>query len=372
MTSQPISSLHIDPQSNLPVYAQIRQQVTWMIASGSLKPGDRLPTIRDLAKRIGIHMHTVRQAYHALEADGLVETRPKRGTLVTSSDILQIVHGGPRPIRHVIGVLVPSRNPFYAPYLQGIEDVARRTDDLLLTCYTLFDKELPERYTRQLLTFGVDGIIATSLASPLLSAGALPPASLPPIIHVDDPQQKQNSIAIDNEGAAHAITTHLIQHKYKRIGLITCPLTWQNVRDCFDGYCRALAEAGIEFDPGLVHEIPFFTPECGYQGAQYFLEQPSPPRAVFAVADILAVGAVQAIKSAGWRIPEDIAIAGYNNIEVAALMEPPLTTASVATYEMGVEAMSMLNRLRNQDAVKIRKVTIKSELVIRRSCGCVK
>ena len=364
--------LHLDPQTNLPIFTQLRQQITWLIASGDLKPGDRLPNIRALGAQLGIHWHTVRQAYLALEEDGLVETRRKRGTYVTSADIYRLARRTSNLPSHTIGVLVPSRNPFYSPYLQGIEDVARKNNDLLFTCYTLFDKESPDRFTRQLIAKGVDGIIATSLESAILQSNGGPfPSNLPPVVYVDDPVQKKNSIVIDNEGAAFSLTDHLIKkHRYRRIGLITCPIAWQNVRDCYDGYRRALAEAGIEFDESLVVEVPFFTPDCGYQGAQHLLGMKSPPRAIFAVADILAVGAVQAIKEAGKRIPEDIAIVGYNNIEVTALMDPPLTTASVPTYEMGVEAMTMLNRLRAGRPVEKKRIVMSTALVVRRSCGC--
>jgi DNA-binding LacI/PurR family transcriptional regulator len=301
-----------------------------------------------------------------------VETRRKRGTIVTSADIYHLAVRASSLPSHTIGVLVPSRNPFYAPYLQGIEDEARKTNDLLFTCYTMFDKGLPDRYTRQLIAKGVDGIIATSLASEILQAQSGPlPANLPPVVHVDDPLQKKNSIVIDNEGAANSVTEHLIKkHRYRRIGLITCPIAWQNVRDCYDGYRRALSEAGIEFDESLVVEVPFFTPDCGYQGAQHLLGMSKPARAIFAVADILAVGAVQAIKESGKRVPDDIAIAGYNNIEVTALMEPPLTTASVPTYQMGVEAMTMLNRLRAGQPIRQTRIVLQTELIIRKSCGC--
>src|SRR3972149_1746986 len=87
MKPAPRLPLHIDPQANLPFFAQLRQQITWLIASGDLKPNDRLPTIRELADQLGVHMHTIRQAYHSLEGDGLVETRPSRGTRVKSFDL---------------------------------------------------------------------------------------------------------------------------------------------------------------------------------------------------------------------------------------------------------------------------------------------
>lgn len=364
--------LRLDPKSNLPVYAQLRQQITWLIASGELKLGDRLPPIRDLADQLGIHMHTVRQTYHALEADKLVETRRKRGTYVTSTDIYRLAARTSNLPTNTIGVLVPSRNPFYSPYLQGIEDEARKSNDLLFTCYTHFDKQSPDHYTRRLIAKGVDGIIATSLESAILQAGGGPfPKNLPPVVYVDDPVQKIYSIVIDNEGAAYQVAGHLVKkHHYRRIALITPPIAWQNVRDFYDGYHRALSETGIEFDPNLVVEIPFFSPDAGYQAATHLMEMKSPPQAILAAADIIAVGVVQAIKERGRRIPEDIAVAGYNNIEVTALMDPPLTTASVPTYEMGVQAMTMLNRLRTNRPVEKKRITLSTELIVRKSCGC--
>src|SRR3990172_6887461 len=86
MKPVPPFPVHIDPQSNLPIFAQLKQQITWLIASGRLEPGGRLPNIRHLADQLGVNLHTIRKAYHNLEIDGLVETRPGRGTRLLPFD----------------------------------------------------------------------------------------------------------------------------------------------------------------------------------------------------------------------------------------------------------------------------------------------
>ena len=143
-----------------------------------------------------------------------------------------------------------------------------------------------------------------------------------------------------------------------------------NFQESFKGYQRALSASDLRFDPAIVVETPAFERDCGYQAASRLLELEQPPTAIFVSGDLLAVGAIQAIKDSGRGVPQDIAIASKDNIDLAALIDPPLTTVSSPTYQMGVEAMNMLNRLRSGQAVEIERVVLDTELIIRRSCGC--
>ncbi len=360
--------LHIDPQSNLPIFAQLRQQIAWLIASGTLKPNDRLPTIRELAEQLGVHMHTVRQAYHSLEADGLVETRPSRGTRVTPFDASRLAVGASASPSHTIGVLIPNIFSFYDPFINGIEEVARRAGYMIIVCFTRDSEELTIQSAQQLAAKNVDGMIAASPVAGVFEK-QFPSKSLP-IVYVDAPQFQQHSILLDLEKAGFLAARHLIEHGHRRIGMISAPLSWPNFQDAHKGYQRALAESQPTHEPSLVIETPTFSLESGYQAALQMLALENPPSAVFVSGDLMAAGAIRALKERGKRIPEDIAIVSKDNIELAALMDPPLTTVNLPSYQMGVEAMNMLTRLISKKRLEKKRVTLESELIVRKSCGC--
>jgi len=114
-------AITIDPDSGEPLVEQLRRQFTWQIAAGQLKPGDRLPSVRDLAQRLSINLHTVRSAYRRLEADGLVRTRQGSGTRVLQLDLQRLVELAGRSRSGTIGVILPGlSNPFYHSFLQGV------------------------------------------------------------------------------------------------------------------------------------------------------------------------------------------------------------------------------------------------------------
>ncbi|OGO32273.1 MAG: hypothetical protein A2Z16_09855 [Chloroflexi bacterium RBG_16_54_18] len=314
-------------------------------------------------------MHTVRLAYSRLAADGLVEMIPGRGTFILPFDLKNLARQGADFSSNTIGVLIPTLNPFYTPYLAGLEEIAHQSGYLLLTVYTHDNPHFMRHYTRQLISKNVDGLIVTSPISDILEQ-ELDSATRPPIVYVDAPQMGDYSILMDNEGAGFRATQHLISHGHQRLALITGPLEWSNIHECYRGFRRAMDEASLQVDESLIVEVSEFTIESGYQAAIKILSRSPRPEAVFAAGDILAVGVLRVCKALGLQVPVDLAIAGFNNIELASLVEPALTTVSSPSYQMGVEAMRMLLRLRNGEHIPRKKIMFDTELVLRQSCGC--
>lgn len=370
MTPTPQLSIHVDPHANLPIFAQLRQQITWLIASGKLKPGDRLPTIRKLAAQLGVHMHTIRQAYHSLEADGLVETRPSRGTRVKPFELNKLVTTESASPSHTIGVLIPNIYSFYDPFIGGVEEIARRSGYMIIVCITRDSAELTRQSAQQLVAKKVDGIIAASPVADVFKRQLPVSSDGPPLVYVDSPQFQTNSILLDLEAAGFLATDHLIEHGHKRIGMITAPLTWPNFYDAYRGYERALTASNLTVEPDSVIETPSFSLEDGFQAGLRLLEMKNPPKAVFVSGDVMAAGVFRALKENGKRIPEDFAIISKDNIELAALMDPPLTTVNLPSYQMGVEAVNMLIKLISGKRLEKKKIVLESELILRKSCGC--
>jgi len=367
--------LTIDTDTDLTLWLQLKQQLTWHIASGRIQPGEKLPSVRQLASHLGINVNTVRAAYQKLEAEGLVATRHGSGTVVLEFDPFHLAQQASGARTHTVGVLVPRlTNPFYPAFLRGVEDVARRDHTLLFICNTDDDPVTGSAYLDLLVAKQVDGLI---LAPCGLQLGrqdhttswdqAFSPI---PIVHVDRPEETGYAILLDSEGAGFAAANHLIQHGHRHIGLITCYLDTAAVRHCFQGYGQALEAAGLSHRPDLLATAPAFTVAAGYEAAQELLAGPTPPTAIFAASDVLAVGAMLAIKERGLHIPDDVALVGYNDIEMAALVEPPLTTVAAPMRELGATAMQMLLRLVAGETIEKQQVTLPTRLVIRRTCGC--
>ena len=134
------------------------------------------------------------------------------------------------------------------------------------------------------------------------------------------------------------------------------------------GYRQTLQEAELPLDDGLIR-YGEFSPESGRRAMDSLLALPSPPNAVFVASDVVALGAMTAVRERGMRIPQDVALVGFDDIFLAAYVSPPLTTVRLPAYGLGWAAGDRLIRLINKDKLVEREVLLGSELVIRQSCG---
>lgn len=173
-------------------------------------------------------------------------------------------------------------------------------------------------------------------------------------------------IDVDNVTAAYEAVTHLIQLGYRKIGTITGALTSTVSLDRKEGYLKALLNNGLRLDKNLIVEGDF-TETGGYLAMQRLL--PAQPDAVFAASDVMALGAMRAVREVGLRVPEDIAFVGFDDLPVATLANPPLTTIHQPIAEFGERAVEMLIDLIENGVKPPRRVIMDTELVIRESCG---
>ncbi len=370
-------SLSIQPGQETTFANQLKQQITWLIANGKLKAGDQLPPVQVLADQLGINLHTVRHAYQKLAADGLVESRQGRGTHVMPFDPVRLAQVAGSIRSHTIGVIVPSwTNPFYHALLQGIEEVAEAEQALLFLCNTHDDPNAALRDFARLAAKQVDGILIAAydichhLQPSIHKESQLTDGGNLPFVTVDWPGCSGYSVLIDLKMAGYLATRHLVEHGHRRVGLITSAQDAENVTPVNSGYEQALKESGITVDPTLVARAPGFDMISGAEGARKLLAQKEPPTAIFAIADMLALGAMQAIKQAGLRIPDEIALVGFNDIPTAALVEPALTTVAAPAVQLGREAMKMLQILIAGERPPQRQLTLPTSLILRESCGC--
>jgi len=200
---------------------------------------------------------------------------------------------------------------------------------------------------------------------------AMPHPPIPVIFLSTRPRDDLNVVEIDNRNGAYMATQHLLEKGYRKIGLITGPLSWWAASERRRGWQEALAAAGISFGDAQVVEGNW-SAESGERGLHELLEKFPDVQAVFACNDQMALGLMQAARSLGKRIPDDLAVVGFDDIPESAFYYPPLTTIRQGLYELGHMAVQTFVRIRDAEknggsAVSAQTVWLQPQLVVRES-----
>lgn len=195
-----------------------------------------------------------------------------------------------------------------------------------------------------------------------------------PLVVTDLPDEYAEGIpcvAIDHMAGVRVIANHLISLGHQRIGCITYgPLSDIQVQKRLQVYREVLREAHLPVD-GELQRLGAFDPDSGYEAALSLLDISQPPTAIFCMNDLMALGAIAAIHERGLRIPEDIAVVGYDDMRFAPYTVPALTTMHAPETELGERAGELLIELMNKRSRKHKQQVLKPELIIRNSCGAV-
>ncbi|MGP4076893.1 LacI family DNA-binding transcriptional regulator [Halobacillus sp. K22] len=270
---------------------------------------------------------------------------------------------------NTILVVVPNIiNTVFAEIVGGIEEEAAKNGYRVLLRNS--NNEIDSEYgsIEHMKQRQVDGMI---MLSPKLDEDTLLDISEKyPIVlataHLDG--TKIPVVSIDNVSSSKKATKHLLNLGHKRIAHISGPLYSLISKYRFKGYREAMKENGIEFDTNLIREGEF-TFESGYEQTLKLLDQKFPPTAVFAASDEMAMGVINAAKHRGIKVPEELAVVGFDNIKFSAIFDPPLTTIAQPKFGMGKRAMEMLIKRFNGESLDQMEHTLPDELIIRESCG---
>jgi LacI family transcriptional regulator, galactose operon repressor len=215
----------------------------------------------------------------------------------------------------------------------------------------------------------VDGIILSGPQLEEAEAVTLYEQHLPIVVTGKLPNHDVPFVDADNYEGALSATNHLINLGHYHIGLITnAPLTYLASRQRFWGYQDALLGADLDYEPNLVRE-GCFTGESGYQAMGDLLSQTERITAVFVASDVVAFGAIQAIKNKGLAIPEDMAVVGYDDVSLTRYVEPFLTTVQLPAYEIGRETAAMCLAQIEESNGNCEGKYLPTKLIIRDSCG---
>lgn len=273
---------------------------------------------------------------------------------------------------NVLMLLIPRSaavifsDPFFPLVIQGITE-ACADDGYFLMLSMVTNEQEQEFYHRILRARYMDGIILLSsdIDDPILPL--LVKDGVPLVLIGRHPSfQDVCWVDVENRDAARQAVAHLIDQGHRRIGTITGPLNMVVSIDRRDGYEQALLEAGLPIVPELVVEGNF-TQENGYHAMEQLLSLPQPPTAVFAASDATAIGALRALHAAGLRVPDDVAVVGFDDVPLASFAMPPLTTMRQPVQELGSVALQLLVERLEHPRTPRRQVRLPATLVQRES-----
>jgi len=277
----------------------------------------------------------------------------------------------------IIGVVIPEAvanlftDPFFPIFLAGVTEtcIAHRYHLML----SLFDRPSgqEEMYHHVLGSGYLDGVIVASFRFDQPLIPELLEKDIPFVIVGHHPDKRVNYVDADNVGGARMAVEHLIRLGHRRIGFIAGPPNMPGSQDRLLGYQQALDAHRIPVEQALIAEGDF-TETSGVTGAQQLL--PAAPTAIFVANDAMAIGALRTLRRAGLQVPQDVALIGYDDVPIAAAVEPALTTVRQPIARLGSMAaevlIGMLNSPNGANGSP-HKVILPTELVVRYSCGAL-
>jgi LacI family transcriptional regulator len=243
-----------------------------------------------------------------------------------------------------IGLLVPnSLNPYFAELARGIEDYCERNGYCVILCNSDDNPEKQRSYLRVLLEKRIDGLIVASAGGDSGLAQGLAGVKTPMVI-VDRGLDGVDAdlVRIDHEYGAYLATRHLLELGHRDIATIGGPASTSVAQMRLAGYCRALKEAGIEVRPERMLESDF-TSTGGYSAAAILLEG-NPPSAIFAGNDMIGIGVLRAAAERNVRVPSELSVIGFDDIQMSRYVYPALTTVGQSILQLGEMAAEVLLR----------------------------
>ena len=329
-----------------------------------------MPTIYEVAKHAGVSTATVSRVMGGLPSSVSPDTR--RRVLATIEELGYTPNAAAQTLRthssRTILVTVPDlANPFFAHILQGIEDAAQRDGYAVLIGDTQHEPAREERYARMLRQKEADGLIFLGHRLPHEAHGLMHHASRVPIVNGCEFSDDLGvpSVHIDNAKAAFEVIDHLLSLGHQRIGIVTGPSGSPLSRDRLRGAFARAQQAGVHRDLVVINGD--FTIESGARAADRLLDQRTPPTAIFCFNDEMAIGLVETAHRRGVRVPDDLSVAGFDDIRFARFTRPPLTTVAQPMREIGRGCVRLLLQILRGEAPESMSITLPHKLTIRAS-----
>ena len=329
-------------------------------------------TIKDVAREAGVSVATVSRVWN--ESD-FVSADTRQRVAAVAARLGYSPHGAARSLitrtTHALGVLLPDLyGEFFSEIIRGIDHTAQGAGYHILVSSSHDSKDEIDAALRS-MRGRVDGMI---IMSPDLEARRTLQTlqgNFPVVLLNGGAESKAfDTITIENHEGSCEMTRHLIARGHRRIAMIGGPQRNYDAAERLRGYRTALTESGIELDESLV--VPGdFSELSGHRAVKQLLELERRPTAIFAANDSMAIGALSALRENDLRVPEDMAVAGFDDIPLARYMNPPLSTVHVDISQLGERAAALLLLSLQKGTHSLQQLQLSTTLVIRASCGGV-
>lgn len=343
------------------------------------RPAQHVLTLRDVARLAGVSAST---ASIALAGSDRVSPATRDAVLRAAAQLNYIPNSQGRALRSrragALALVIPNTShhvfthPVFMDLLEGITAAANERELTTIVSTGLDADDGAPAYLRIMQARQADGVIVASASTNDENVDRLVASGYPVTLIGRRPQRPAlHCVGIDDLDGARQATEHLVSaHGCRRVAHISGPLEHQSAVDKLEGYRLALGKAGIPFDDGLLVESDY-TQEGGYQACVRLLDG-GRPEAIFAANDQMALGAVEAMRERGLDAPGDVAIVGYDDIDLARVMQPPLTTVRADLVKVGrLAAERLIDLLDGMEAAPVQR-ELPTTLVVRASCGCTK
>jgi len=331
-------------------------------------------TLKDVAEKAGV---SISVASRVLGNYGYVSEETRRKVLEIAKEIGYQPDVVARSLKtkqtYSIGVIISDITTFFfTSVVRGIEDVANQNGYNVTLCNSDEDPDKESEYLKVLYGRKVDGLIISATGKNTVYLKKLIRAGMPVVLldrGIKDIETTE--VLIDNREGAYRAVNHLISLGHKRIGIINGIRGIMTTEERFEGYRKALQENGIPLEDELI-KYGDFRVEKGKEAMEEFIKMANSPTAIFVSNETMTTGALLALKENKVKIPQDIAIVGFDDPVWAPLIDPPLTAVRQPSYSIGTIACQvLLQKIRksNRGRPLHEEIVLKPKLIVRESCG---
>ncbi len=329
-----------------------------------------MATIRDVAREAGVSTATVSRVYNG---SSLVTESTTQLVMEVAARLDYWPNSAARSLitnrTYTLGVVLPDLfNEFFSEIIRGIDHAARaRRYQIILSCFHDDSRELIAM--AKSMRGRIDGLIAMAPDAGSAKVIANISRHFPVVLLNPGFQTKDcSAVSIANYDGARALTRHLLECGHQRIAIVKGPARNVDAEERLRGYRDALSDAGVNSDPSM-EILGDFRQESGEQICADILRIRPRPDAVFATNDYMAIGLQSALLAHGVRVPEDIAIAGFDDISLAGYVNPSLTTVGIDAYGLGAKAVRRWFSDSGAGGARTQQEILPARLIVRHSCG---
>jgi LacI family transcriptional regulator len=330
--------------------------------------------IDDVAKRAGVSVTTVSRVISNSSHSVNRETAERIQEAIRELDFTpsRIARAMKNDRAGIVGALVSDNtDPYFATIVHGVHSVAQQYGAITIICNTLRDPQTLLNYIHILDQYNADGIV-------LAGSEMIDPDQVEKmhaaiesyrsrggrVIALSETTLNLPRISVDNYRASHDMTSYLLSLGHRRIGFVRGPARVRSTLLCEHGFVDTISSASGNLDPSYLVDGDF-TFESGLRAVEHFLSLPEPPTAIFAPNDITALGCVAGATQRGLHIPDDLSIAGMNDIQAALYSCPQLTTINFPMNEMGMQAVHAIYRTDDNAPASAVSTLLPHRLVVR-------